>query len=176
MTQNDHATNPGTLDLSPHTEAPVRQRRTGGTRWLAMGALVLIVAAVGFVLVRGLSDATVFFYNVDDAVAKRSEIGTARVRLQGNVVEGSVERRDGGVRFQLRYHDAEVTVDHTGEPPELFGPKIPVVVEGSFVGDTTQFQSDRILIRHDNNYDAANKDRITQASIDAQRPNSPATP
>ena len=56
---------------------------------------------------------------------------------------------------------------HTGEPPELFGPKVPVVLEGKFVGD--EFRSDRILIRHDNNYDEENQDRIRRAKQDADQ-------
>jgi cytochrome c-type biogenesis protein CcmE len=49
----------------------------------------------------------------------------------------------------------------------LFGPKIPVVLEGTFVGD--RFASDEILIRHDNAYDEANPERIQEAERDAQQ-------
>ena len=56
---------------------------------------------------------------------------------------------------------------HVGDPPELFGPKIPVVLEGTFQGD--RFESDQILIRHDNTYDEKNPDRIKQADRDAQK-------
>jgi cytochrome c-type biogenesis protein CcmE len=87
--------------------------------------------------------------------------------MQGNVVPGSVETTDGGVSFVVRYGAADVPVDHVGDPPELFGPEIPVVLEGQFVGE--RFASDEILIRHDNEYDEANPERIQQAEQDAQQ-------
>ena len=62
---------------------------------------------------------------------------------------------------------------HKGDPPELFGTKIPVVLEGTFKGDT--YDSDTILIRHDNNYDEKNPDRVDDAEKDANSANGPET-
>jgi cytochrome c-type biogenesis protein CcmE len=131
--------------------------------WL-LAAVVL--AALGFVVFRGLGNAALFFYNVDEAVAKQSELGSHRFRMQGNVVDGSVERTDEGVSFVITFDGEEVPVDHVGDPPELFGPEIPVVIEGNFVGD--RFASDEILIRHDNAYDEENPDRIREAEQDVE--------
>jgi cytochrome c-type biogenesis protein CcmE len=162
------------LDLTPRDDGtPLAPRRT--RRWWSVGLIVAVVAVLGFVLYQGLGNATTYFYNVDQAVAKRDEIGTKRVRVQGNVVEGSVVRSGGGVDFDLRYGGVTVPVQHSGEPPELFGPQIPVVLEGSFTSATgaPTFRSDRILIRHDNNYDEQHGDRVTEAERDAERPARP---
>ena len=56
-----------------------------------------------------------------------------------------------------------------GDPPELFGPKIPVVLEGSFAANGKKFESDQILVRHDSTYDEKNKDRVRQANQDAKQ-------
>lgn len=126
-----------------------------------------ILGGLVLVLVNGLSDATTFFYNVDDAVAARDEIGDRRVRLQGNVIDGSQQDRPGGTAFTLAYGDATVQINHTGDLPPLFQPSIPVVVEGRFNG--TSFDSDRVLVKHDENYDEANPTRLRDAEADAER-------
>jgi len=168
-------TGPAGLDLTPRDDgSPVAGRRRT-RRWWSVGLLVAVIAVLGVVLYQGLGNATTYFYNVDQAVAKRGELGTKRVRVQGNVVEGSVVRSSGGVDFELRYGGVTVPVQHSGEPPELFGPKIPVVLEGAFTSASGKptFRSDRILIRHDNNYDERHEDRVTQAERDAERPARP---
>jgi cytochrome c-type biogenesis protein CcmE len=165
----DAAPEPGRLDVTPVTQ---RHAGTGKDRLrprtlLAVGAVVVVVVALGVVLLNGLNDAATFFYNVDEAVERRPELEGDRFRMQGNVVAGSVERTPDGVSFVITYADADVGVDHRGDPPELFGPEIPVVLEGTFVGE--RFASDGILIRHDNTYDEENPERIAEAERDAQQ-------
>jgi cytochrome c-type biogenesis protein CcmE len=132
---------------------------------LAIGGLVAVVGALAWVLLVGLNDAATFFYNVDEALERKEQLQGERFRIQGSVVDGSVEDTEDGVGFLLRYGGAQVPVEHTGTPPELFGPKIPVVLEGTFEGDA--FASDQILVKHDNTYDEDNPDRIRQAERDA---------
>ena len=156
------------LDLRPRTAQHAADRsRRPWRAGLAVGALVLVVGALVAVLVTGLRDASTFFYNVDEAAARQDDLTGERFRMQGNVVPGSVTTTEDGVSFVITYAGAEVPVDHVGDPPELFGPQIPVVLEGTFEGD--RFASDEILIRHDNTYDEANPDRIQQAEQDAQQ-------
>ena len=153
------------LDLTPRDLEPVAPRPRRKTLGIVIGVVVLV--GIVAVLWNGLSQATLFFYNVDEAVAKRTEIGDKRFRMQGNVVAGSVTRSSTGVDFLLTFGGERVLVHHSGEPPELFGPKVPVVLEGHFVGD--EYRSDRILIRHDNTYDEENQDRIKRAKRDAEQ-------
>jgi cytochrome c-type biogenesis protein CcmE len=159
---------PPRLDVTPRTPAPGRTRSGGRGRavW-AIAGLAIVIGALALVLFNGLRDASTFFYNVDEAVAKQTELQGKRFRMQGNVVDGTVKKTKDGVTFVITYAGKRVPVDHTGDPPELFGPKIPVVLEGTFVGD--RFESDQILIRHDNTYDEKNPDRIKQADRDAQK-------
>ena len=156
------------FDLTPRTSAATKSgpKERNPRKAFAIGALVAVAAALAFVLLQGLNDAATFFYNVDEAVARKTELGTDRFRMQGNVTDGSVEETPEGVSFVLRFNGVEVPVEHTGTPPELFGPDIPVVLEGAWDGDT--FASDEILIRHDNEYDEKNADRVADAERDAQ--------
>ncbi|MFM7062418.1 MAG: cytochrome c maturation protein CcmE, partial [Actinomycetes bacterium] len=146
--ESSDAETPEHFDLTPRTASEPLARPAGGRRkWLAVGGIGVVVAALGFVLFNGLQSASTFFYNVDEAVARRDDLAGDRFRMQGNVVPGSVTTTEQGVSFTISYAGSQVPVDHVGDPPELFGPEIPVVLEGTFVGD--RFASDEILIRHD---------------------------
>jgi len=121
-----------------------------------VGAVVL--AALGFVVFRGLGDATLYFKTADEAVRDRASLGTRRFRIEGTVVPGSVGAQGNDVSFRIEQNGAEVTVVHHGDPPQLFREGIPVVLEGHF--DGTRFASDRIMVKHSEQYRAANPDRV----------------
>jgi cytochrome c-type biogenesis protein CcmE len=144
------------LDLTPRTGASRRRRGLP----VAL-VLIAVVAALAFIAVKALGDASVFFLNADEAVAQRDDLGTDRFRLQGTVVDGTVDETDDGVTFQVVFNDVTVDVVHQGDPPELFQPNIPVVLEGHWDGDV--FASDRILVKHSSEYEAENEDRLREA-------------
>jgi len=141
------------------TAAPPRPApsRPGRRRGWAIGAVVL--AALGYLVFQGLTNATVYFKTADEAVAERDALGGRRFRLEGLVVPGSVREATGEVDFTVRGDGgAEVAVVHDGEVPELFQPGIPVVMEGRW--DSGRYRSDRILVRHTSEYRAENPDRV----------------
>ena len=133
--------------------------------WMA-GAVV--VAALAFLLVQGLGNATLYFRTADEAVAQRDALGSRRFRIEGNVVAGSVRQSGDDVAFTIESRGATVPVLHQGDPPEMFKPGIPVVLEGRFEGE--HFASDRILVKHSESYVAEHPERVTTV------PREPATP
>ncbi len=132
--------------------------------WVA-GAVV--VAALAFLLVQGLGNATLYFRTADEAVAQRDSLGTRRFRIEGTVLAGSVQpSKDPGeglgddvVAFTIASKDVTVPVLHKGDPPEMFKPGMPVVLEGRFEGN--HFASDRILVKHSETYVAEHPERVT---------------
>ena len=130
---------------------------TGSRRrlWLAGG---VVVVALGFLVAQGLGNATLYFRTADEAVAQRESLGDRRFRIQGDVVDGSVSEAGNDVTFTLAKNGVEVPVRHRGDPPELFRPGIPVVLEGHFDGQ--RFESDRILVKHSETYEAENPERV----------------
>lgn len=131
-----------------------------GARLWIVGAVIAV--AIGFLVFQGLGSATLYFYQADEAVARRDELGERRFRLEGLVVRDSVEQDGNGVAFAVVNNDVTVDVVHEGDPPELFQPDIPVVLEGRWDGD--HFSSDRIMVRHSEEYKAENSDRLTTAT------------
>ncbi|HUR22849.1 MAG TPA: cytochrome c maturation protein CcmE [Acidimicrobiales bacterium] len=126
--------------------------------WVA-GAVIL--GALGFLVVQALGEATVYFKTADEAVAEKAGLGDRRFRIEGLVVAGSVRPAPagGGVDFEIRgQRGATVDVVHRGDPPQLFQPGIPVVLEGRWSGD--HYASDRIMVKHTNEYKAENPARV----------------
>ncbi|HEV2758296.1 MAG TPA: cytochrome c maturation protein CcmE [Acidimicrobiales bacterium] len=128
--------------------------------WLAG---IVVLAALGFLVFQGLGNATLYFRTADEAVAQRNELGDRRFRIEGDVVDGSVRQVGNDVSFTLTKKSVEVPVRHQGDPPELFRPGIPVVLEGRFQGD--HFSSDRILVKHSETYVAENPERVTPSPV-----------
>lgn len=158
------------LDLSPRTgpdDGPSagRRRPSGGRRWVGMAVVLAVLAVGGLAVSQALGDATLFFRNADEAVAQREELGDTRFRLQGLVVPDTTVEVPGGVEFEVTYNGVVVPVEHQGDPPELFQADVPVVLEGAWSSTepTAVFRSDRMLVRHDENYDAENPDRVADA-------------
>jgi len=125
---------------------------------------VVIVAAIGFLIFKGLTTAIVFFKTANEAVAQRATLGDSTFQLEGMVLPGTVRtsRNSAGttVSFTVESSGVKVVVTNTGSPPQLFQPGIPVVVVGHFVGTTDRFVSDQILVKHSNVYIAAHPNRV----------------
>jgi cytochrome c-type biogenesis protein CcmE len=117
------------------------------------------VAAALIVLFVNLGHATQFFRTADQAVADRTHLGHRRFRIEGTVVDGSVHQTGQLVAFAIESKSVKVDVLHTGDPPQLFKPGLPVVLEGRFDGD--HFASDRILVKHSESYKVQHPDRVS---------------
>ncbi len=159
------------LDLTPRQAAPPKKRQ-----WWAFALLAVIIAAVGFVAVKALSDATLFFYNADEAVAMRDQLGTDRFRLQGTVESGTIVETADTVDFDVQFNGVEVSVSHRGDPPELFEAGTPVVLEGHWNEAGEVFLSDRMLVKHDESYEEDNGERIKEAEEGGRVPVDPSDP
>ncbi len=147
------------MDVTPRpVEDPGPLKRS--TRWRGVILVVLVVGALAFVVARGLGNATLFFYNADEAVARKAQLGDDRFRLQGNVLDGTVSRGNGAANFTVSYGGVDVAVSHGGEIPQLFEPGIPVVLEGRWQGEV--FVSDRMLVKHSEVYVEQNPDRVSE--------------
>jgi cytochrome c-type biogenesis protein CcmE len=153
------------VELTPRTSeadgpaARPRKRRSP----LAYGTLVAVLIGLGVVVYQGLTSASLYFYNADEAVEQRADLGDRRFRLQGSVVGGSVEETADGISFDVVYNSVPVSVRHQGDPPELFEPGIPVVLEGRWSATDDVYESDVIRVKHSEEYEADNEDRLVDA-------------
>jgi len=151
------------MELTPRVTSEPSGARTRRRRPLAYAVLVVVLLGLGVVVYQGLTSASLYFYNADEAVAQRADLGGRRFRLQGTVLPGSISSTHAGVEFTVAYAGEQVTVRHDGDPPELFQAGIPVVLEGRWDASSPYFLSDAIRVKHSEQYEADNGDRITEA-------------
>jgi cytochrome c-type biogenesis protein CcmE len=147
---------PRTAPVEPAPPKPPRSRRG-----LAIGlVLVGLLGATGFLLVKVVGDASLYYYNADEAVAKKTELGDRTFRIQGTYVGRANEQDDGTIAFDIAFGGQKVAVEHSGSEPALFKPGIPVVLEGRWSPDGSVFLSDRIEVKHGEEYREENPDRV----------------
>jgi cytochrome c-type biogenesis protein CcmE len=141
-----------TTDTAPPPAPPSRPRRSRVKR-RAIVAAAVCVAAIFTIIVLGvvLSKNVVYFRTVSEAVEQRSSEGDNRLRVAGEVVPGTIAETRQGVRFEVTDGKATIPVLHRGDPPGLFKEGAPVVCEGHWSRGAA-FDSDRILIKHGNEY------------------------
>lgn len=163
------------MDLTPATSAPTPTPRSRRRSPIAYAVLVVVLLALGFVVAKGLSSASLYFYNADEAVAQKADLGQKRFRLQGTVLGDTIREQGDQVDFTVAFNGARVDVHHDGSPPEMFKPGIPVVLEGRWDDTGRWFDSDRILVKHSEEYEAKNQDRIKEADQGGQVSGSTAT-
>ena len=109
----------------------------------------IAVLAVLVVLLINLS-ANLVYFRTPTELLNEIEPSQARLRLGGQVVEGSV--LDNGETLLLIVTDGREStpVVHNGVVPQLFSEGQGVIVEG--IWDGSSFHSDSMLIRHDEQY------------------------
>ena len=104
---------------SPTTDPLSRPaRRTA--RWRLVVCLTIVVGALGWVAVRGLTGSFVYYLTPTDiSVAHKADVDQ-RVRLGGYVVPGSLHRGPSALRFVVSDGVSTMRVLSTGPVPQMF--------------------------------------------------------
>lgn len=138
---------------------PASGPRTGrrSARVRLVVCVAIIVGALGWIAVRGLTGSFVYYLTPSDIVVEHKADVAQRVRLGGYVVPGSVERQDGTLSFTVSDGAESLRVVSSGPVPQMFRPGQGVVLEGS-VGEDALFHSDTLLVKHDGEYRAPDID------------------
>ncbi len=117
-------------------------------------ALLLVATAAISVLAFRAAGTSASYYITPAEFLGNKHLQTARVRVAGRVVEGTIQEQAGRpIAFTIE-GDANdrVQVEYPkGVVPGLFGPWVLVIVEGSGRG-AGHVQADSILIKHENEF------------------------
>jgi cytochrome c-type biogenesis protein CcmE len=148
------------VELSP------RQTTTTGTmppprrrNWGAIALLVVVLIVGGIVVTKFLTSAIDFYCNVDEVGHKSGCETGRRLRIQGTVEEGTVEKVGAVTDFVIAFNGVTMPVRYQGDPGGLFQECIPVVVHGKVDGAGV-FEGDKLEVKHSNDYVAENPDRF----------------
>ncbi len=150
------------MDLSPR--APVDPDRTPPKRkrnWLPMVVLGLVIIAGGVIVTQFLTSAVDYYCNVDEIGVRDGCDEDRRIRLQGTVDEGTVEKQANATVFTISVNGETIPVRYDGEPGGIFKECIPVVVHG--VIEEGVLIGDRVEVKHSDEYVAVNDERLEEA-------------
>jgi cytochrome c-type biogenesis protein CcmE len=149
------------MDLSPRSPvgpaAPVRKRRN----WMAVLVLGLVVVAGGVIVTQFLTQAVDYYCNVDEVGTRDGCDEDRRIRLQGTVDEGSVERVANATVFTISFNGETMPVSYDGEPGGIFKECSPVVVHGVIENGT--LLGDRVEVKHSDEYVSVHDERVADA-------------
>jgi cytochrome c-type biogenesis protein CcmE len=126
-------------------------------RRLIFAALAILVAAgtLAYLASGGIGENLVYYWSPSEVKDAGSEAVGASIRLGGLVAPGSIQRGGDGLTLQFAVTDGknEVPVRASAVPPAMFREGIGVVVEGTMGSDGT-FETRRLMVKHDNQYQA----------------------
>lgn len=131
---------------------PVRTSRVRSAR--VMIAVLVVAAAIGYLIYNGFQSTTVYYLTVSELKAKGPAAGAVRVAgiVQANTVQRSAD--DATVRFTIADGGGSLPVVYSGMVPDIFGPGIQVVVEGHYTADGV-FQANTLLAKCPSKFTAA---------------------
>jgi len=137
-------------ETAARSRAEVRRHRL-----LALTAILVAAGAFGFLALGGLGNSLVYYWSPTELRAHGGKAEGATIRLGGLVAPGSIEHDAGGLGLRFKMTDGKETiaVSTSAVPPAMFREGIGVVVEGALQADGT-FATDRLMIKHDNEYQA----------------------
>ena len=117
-------------------------------------AVVIIIAAFGFLLYGGIDKNVVFFLTPQELLARGTAAYDVPVRLGGLVAPGSVKWDADKLDLRFVVMDSggqSVNVHSTGAPPPMFRDRMGVVLEGRYHRNGV-FESTNVMIKHSNEY------------------------
>lgn len=150
------------MDLSPRNPTEPRPRRSR-----LLPAIIAALAGVAglVVVVMFLTSSIDYYCNVDEIGKRTGCDDTQRLRVQGSVDEGSIAAGAGFTTFVLSFNGESLRVNYEGQPGGVFQECIPVVAHGRIVDG--ELEATRIEVRHSNEYEAENSERIVEAENSA---------
>jgi cytochrome c-type biogenesis protein CcmE len=145
----------------PRQEGASSPHRRGNVGLL----VVLLVMAGGIValVMTSFKDAAVYAKNVDQVKAESASLGGRRLRVEGNLVHGSLERRDQPCeyRFTIKGKEAELAVRYAQcVVPDTFrdvpGMDVGVTVEGKLLAGNS-FEASQVMAKCPSKYEMKEK-------------------
>lgn len=133
-------------------------------KWIYLVAVLLLGTGVGYLLFSGLSQNSVYFLNVSEALAMPSE-KLSQARLFGTVSEKDLVRDPSsmGVTFLALDKDdpaKSIRVHYRGAVPDTFKPGVEVILEGSFSASTREFEASTLLTKCPSKYEKNEKGQM----------------
>lgn len=133
-------------------------------KWVYLAAVLLVGAGVGYLLFSGLSQNSVYFLNVSEALAMPAD-KLSQARLFGAVSEVELVRepRNASVSFLVLDKDNPsdaIRVRYSGVVPDTFKPGAEVILEGSFAQGGKEFLATTLMTKCPSKYEKNEKGQL----------------
>lgn len=134
---------------------------TKGGKGIYIAALVLFLGGVGYLVGSGVTQNSVYFLNVGEALATESS-SLKQARLFGNVAAQGIEpvQPGPGVSFILLDKDnpgQTLRVTYRGAVPDAFKAGAEVIVEGGLDGAGKTFTASTLITKCPSKYEKQNR-------------------
>lgn len=114
---------------------------------------LLLAAGLLFFVITTAVDDSVYMLPVDRAVSEQDSHEGRDIKVQGNVVPGSIRvRSDNQATFQLTKGGETIQVGYTGARPDTFKDCADVIVTGRLHADMT-FEASEMIAKCPSKYD-----------------------
>jgi len=147
----------GSADLSmsgsaeaERLEAPEPEKE--GLNWRLVIGVLASAAILGFLVVDGLGSET-YFFTVEEAAAQQSSLVGQKIRVKGDVVEGSIDNYEDrvGRSFEISESGESMRVTYDQAPPDTFEEGVQVVATGTLRKSGT-LEADEVLVKCPSRY------------------------
>jgi len=124
-------------------------------RILAVAAIMVAAGVLAFLAFGGIGENLVYYWSPTELEASGDKALGATIRLGGLVEPGTIQHSEDGLtlKFAVTDGEASIPISTKSVPPAMFREGVGVVVEGS-VNRAGQFETQRLLVKHDNQYQA----------------------
>jgi len=132
------------------------------TKTVYIAAFSLLLCGLGFLIFLGLSENSVYFLNVSEALAMEpAKLNAAR--LFGTVAEQDLERQTSGAGVTFRLQDKDnadltLVVEYKGAVPDTFKPGAEVIVEGRIPEGQHVFSATTLMTKCPSKYQKENRE------------------
>jgi cytochrome c-type biogenesis protein CcmE len=150
-----------TASASPHSVSPAATVNRGSA-WKVVLSVVVVTAALGYLLTRSMKEGAEYYKHVDEVMASPDALRDKRLQVHGHVVNDSIEQARGTLQYRFKIESrpprppATIAVVYQGLVPDTFKSGAEVVARGTLSADNVlQVSPDGIMAKCPSKYDAA---------------------
>lgn len=125
-------------------------------------SFIFFVAAIGYMIFSGISQNSVYFLNVSEAIAQEKTQPLLSARLFGTVAPNTIVRPEDGLGVSFALEDAEnktqtIQVQYKGVVPDTFDVGSEVIIEGSMQNNV--FMAKTLMTKCPSKYQKENREK-----------------
>ena len=146
------------MSIEPDTIEPLGQSAARQPVWLnrkLIFAVVILAVAVGFLIYNAMDGSAAFYMTVSELDADGAKVEGEKVRVGGDVVDGSIVRGDIGeeIRFDVTDGESQISMVYNGDVPDIFADHAEVIATGT-MGPDGVFVAEELLTKCPSRFEA----------------------